>query len=658
VGREGCGVVKSRIMRLRLFQYKNTFNNDFRSLLFIFIIVLLFSYAVKVNAKNPLVLRNAQSIFKIDSSNAQEWNPLKGETYSLKTQYFTNADPSQSYWYTFKLSNPYNESKNWYIVSYNFTINEIDLYESNLKDSIIAIHRDTINLSSRFINHKQPIFNIVLAPQQTKQFYIRLKNNSSFYYEFAVYSPEKFSSSFFSEYLAFGLFYGFMAFVLIYNIFYYSILKEKVILFYCLFILSQIMHMLYRDGTGLFLTPSLTAHSEIMKNIGRCAVSIFMLLYTYHYFKTSNNRSIYTIIKVIIVLRVLYAVFMIQDNTLNTFHFELFTLLFCTSFSIYSYKKNNNPDTIYMVIGLSLLTISYVIYYLSVIAISSISGMGFFILYYGIALESIFMTLALAERFKRIKLENISTLQMNSELEQIIQKRTSQIEEKNKQLEVKSEELNLFLYSASHDLKGPLKTIEGLCNLGIKDNLTDQKTLFELIKIKLKNLESNISDLNSVTKIQNEESPFTVINFELLHTQILERFLGNPGFNKNQISFKSELKHPFISDAFSIKTIYQNIFENALKYKNAERELFLEINIEDYAEYIKIIFKDNGLGISESILPKIFNMFYRGNYESKDDTGLGLYIVKKAILKIGGTIEVASKEGIGTTFEITLPRIH
>ena len=178
-----------------------------------------------------------------------------------------------------------------------------------------------------------------------------------------------------------------------------------------------------------------------------------------------------------------------------------------------------------------------------------------------------------------------------------------------------------------------MKTIEGLCNLGITDNLTDQRTLFELIKLKLLNLESNISDLNSVTKIQNEDIAFVIINFESLHQKILERFVGNHEFDKSQIILNNELQKSFISDAFSIKAIYQNVFENALKYKNKDRDLLLEITIEDYVDYIKITFKDNGLGIPESILPKIFNMFYRGNNESRDDTGLGLYIVKKAILK-------------------------
>lgn len=310
-----------------------------------------------------------------------------------------------------------------------------------------------------------------------------------------------------------------------------------------------------------------------------------------------------------------------------------------------------------MIIGLLLLTISYIIYYISVVSISSLSAFGFFVLYYGIALESIFMTMALTERFKRLKLENAVTQQMNNKLELEVQKRTYLIEEKNKQLEEKSDELNLFLYSASHDLRGPLKTIDGLCNLGLTDEAGDSKQLFSLIKKKLLNLESNISDLNSVTKIQNQSLPHSRIDFDMIHSTIVERFVGSSGLQHVEINYSKNIREPFISDEFSIKSIYQNIFENALKYKEHNRNLVIQISIVDHkSDYVRISFKDNGMGIPPSILPKIFNMFYRGNIESKDDTGLGLYIVKKAITKLDGTIDVVSKDGEGTEFTIVLPR--
>jgi len=624
-----------------------------------FLVLLLFFININFcNAIEPIKINDSTGIIHLDSSITRAWNPLSKSESKLSSKYFTNKNKNLSYWYTFSIQNTSNKNKNWYLVSYNFTINEIDLIEVNTDgENSTTEFRNEFSLYERLIEHKQPVFNILLKPNETKKYYIRLKNDSPFYFEFALYSSEKFASSFLKENLEFGIFYGFMLFVLIYNIFYYTILKEKVVLFYCLFILSQIIHMLYRDGTGYFLTPYYTAYSEIIKNIARAAVGVFLMLYTYYYFKSALSKKIFKAIQYIILLRIVYAIFMLEDNTLVTFHFELFTLLFCSVIAIYSYKKNNN-DTKFMIVGLVLLTISYSIYYLSVVAISSLSGIGFFALYYGIAFESIFMTLALTERFKRIKLENIVTLKTNNQLELEVQKRTYQIEEKNKQLEEKSDELNLFLYSASHDLRGPLKTIDGLCNLGLTDDETDSKQLFLLIKKKLSNLESNISDLNSITKIQNQIVPQSQIDFDLIHASIIERFAGNSGFENIEIIYENKLQKMFISDGFAIKSIYQNIFENSLKYSDKSRNLQLAICIEDYDTSIRISFKDNGVGIPEAILPKIFNMFYKGNIEAKDDTGLGLYIVKKAILKLGGTIDVFSKDGEGTEFIIVLPRIQ
>ena len=132
--------------------------------------------------------------------------------------------------------------------------------------------------------------------------------------------------------------------------------------------------------------------------------------------------------------------------------------------------------------------------------------------------------------------------------------------------------------------------------------------------------------------------------------------MDNDNYSNSTIQFTNGLKKQFISDGFAVKAIYQNIFENALKYRDFKRDLILKITIEDLTSHIKITFNDNGQGISEVIRPKIFNMFYRANVNSNNDTGLGLYIVKKALIKIGGTITVKSTENIGSIFEIILPR--
>jgi signal transduction histidine kinase len=619
-----------------------------------FIILLYCTINNIAYAIEPIVLSNRSEIKLIDSSNCRLINPITLAEEKLTTRNIRNSDYTKEYWYTFSVSNPSNSDVNFYLVSYNYSIDEIDLIKLDGTQTEIQQFRDTSNLYDRFIAHKQPVFNINLKPNEIAQYKIRIKNESSFYYEFAFYSPENFSSSFIFEYLVFGLFYGFMLYVLIYNLFYYSIFKERVILFYCIFLFSQIINMLFRDGTGLFLLPTLSEYSELIKNTARCSLGVFLLIYTYTYFKSSIPKFMGKWFVGIILFRIAYTIVMLDDTTFFTFHLEFGTFIFCTYWAVYSYIKGNS-DAKYMTIGMVLLTSAYTLYYFSVVLWSSLSAVGFFTLYYGIAFESIFMTLALAERIKRIKIENSLTLQMNVRLEEVVKQRTIQIQEKNTELEQKSEELNLFLYSASHDLRGPLKTIEGLCNLGLKED-SEPLELFTLIKNKLSNLESNIDDLNTVTKIQNQDIPNVIIDFNQIHQYIYERFISNTGISNVNIVFNNKIEKPFISNKFAIKTIYQNIFENALKYKNPEKDLILKINIYEELNSIKIVFEDNGIGIPTKIISKIFNMFYRGNNESKNDTGLGLFIVKKAINKLGGTIEVSSEENHGATFTITLPR--
>lgn len=309
-----------------------------------------------------------------------------------------------------------------------------------------------------------------------------------------------------------------------------------------------------------------------------------------------------------------------------------------------------------MVVGLVLLGISYLFYYESIIIARTYSSFGFFALYYGVAAECIFMTLALTERFKRLRVESFKQVQMNKELEDMVEKRTEVIAVQNKLLEERSNELNLFLYSVSHDLKGPLKTIEGLCNIGSHDSTTDHDEIFNLIKRKLKNLESNISDLNVVTKLKNEALPKVQIDFDAIREEMEDRFQFYDGFESIRIKYSNNLLRPYFADLFSIKCIYQNIFENALKYRDVNKNTEITIAITEVVDNkVEIKISDNGVGIADDIKPKIFDMFYRGNEKSKDDTGLGLFIVNLAVSRLNGTISVESTEHVGASFTILLP---
>jgi len=114
-------------------------------------------------------------------------------------------------------------------------------------------------------------------------------------------------------------------------------------------------------------------------------------------------------------------------------------------------------------------------------------------------------------------------------------------------------------------------------------------------------------------------------------------------------------KTTFYSDQLRINVILGNLISNALKYQDPMKEkMFIKIDIHVEPMFVKIIVEDNGIGINEDALPKIFDMFFRATTQSKG-SGLGLYIVKESIMKLHGKIRVESKERTFTRFHIEIP---
>jgi signal transduction histidine kinase len=111
----------------------------------------------------------------------------------------------------------------------------------------------------------------------------------------------------------------------------------------------------------------------------------------------------------------------------------------------------------------------------------------------------------------------------------------------------------------------------------------------------------------------------------------------------------------FYSDFWRIEEIFRNLVSNAIKYRNRSNSQHLvEIIVDIDENHARITFSDNGIGISRQDLNRVFDMFYRASEQSVG-SGLGLYIVKIAIDKLGGKVTVNSELGAGTTFSLVLP---
>ena len=219
---------------------------------------------------------------------------------------------------------------------------------------------------------------------------------------------------------------------------------------------------------------------------------------------------------------------------------------------------------------------------------------------------------------------------------------------------------DLFVYRASHDLKGPLASIEGLIGL-VKMKVDEKDEIYKYINLidtsvirvqdimqelmdykKLKELSAKIEEIDLISTIEGiKDSISHMKNFE---------------HNEFDIQVNGEVK--FFNDQFILNSIVQNLVSNSIKYGNYSENNTpkVSINASITNDKAKIVVTDNGIGMKEEAQKNVFKMFYRENTSSSvSGTGLGMFITKKAIDKIGGEVSLKSKVGEGSSFTVEIP---
>lgn len=230
---------------------------------------------------------------------------------------------------------------------------------------------------------------------------------------------------------------------------------------------------------------------------------------------------------------------------------------------------------------------------------------------------------------------------------------------KNEELKRVNEELDQFVYKTAHDLRAPLTNLAGLIGVMREENNPELlKTYFDLQEKSIEKMDAFIMKISHFTRnsrlpIQNER-----IHFGSLIDEVLSDYLF---FNKSEIVQKKvniNLNHEVYSDKERLRSILSNLVSNAIKFADINKDdPSIEISIESSSTDVVIKVKDNGLGISEKSLPKVFDMFYRG-HKASEGSGIGLYIVKAIVEKLNGKISLNSKESKGTEIEVVLPNLH
>jgi PAS domain S-box-containing protein len=222
-------------------------------------------------------------------------------------------------------------------------------------------------------------------------------------------------------------------------------------------------------------------------------------------------------------------------------------------------------------------------------------------------------------------------------------------------LENENNHLDHFIFKTTHDLRAPLHSAIGLINLAEKATPEESAAYIQLIRKSLLRLDEIILDVSNFYK--NEKLAITKEKIDLEEIINVE-FEALKNFqHAENIRFEVLIhnKADFCCDLIRLKTILSNILSNSIKYSDKKKlQPFIKIVAHINEQESVISISDNGIGIEEEHLPKIFDIFYRGT-STNHGTGLGLYIVKDTIERLGGQLRVESKIGEGTIFSFTLP---
>lgn len=241
-----------------------------------------------------------------------------------------------------------------------------------------------------------------------------------------------------------------------------------------------------------------------------------------------------------------------------------------------------------------------------------------------------------------------------------LKKKKDQAEEalrqQNEELKRVNNELDRFVYSASHDLRSPLTGLMGLVAIA-QEQVSNPVVLVDYLQkmqTSVEKLDGILNDILEYSYNARFNITFEKIDLKALIAECFSKLEHIPGFDQIDRQIKIRQNADLVFDRYRLSTILCSLVKNAIHFLDTNKKsAYIQLDI-DVSDRLTILFKDNGIGIKSDVLPKIFDLFYRGSSLSKG-AGLGLYIIKEIITKLQGKIHVDSVLGEYTTVTITLP---
>jgi len=265
---------------------------------------------------------------------------------------------------------------------------------------------------------------------------------------------------------------------------------------------------------------------------------------------------------------------------------------------------------------------------------------------------------------------------INAELEERVQQRTQELEtaqreiqrinaelearvrRRTRELETANQDLESFSYSVSHDLRAPLRAIDGFIGILREDygSSLDEEglRLFGVVSDNARMMGRLIDDILAISRAGRLELEHTLVDMNALVDEVWARLSEQPGVHRVEF-FRDDL--PAVSgDVRALRQVWQNLLGNALKFSRKRTPAHIEVSAERRDDLVWYAVKDNGAGFDPGSADRLFVLFQRLHGPKEfEGTGVGLAIVKRFIERHGGQLTAEGVIGVGAKFRFGLP---
>jgi len=529
------------------------------------------------------------------------------------------------------------------------------------------------------IHYKHPVFRLYTRPFQDYEIIVKIKSSSTIQLPLTLWSPGTFSHYVGRENFIWGLFFGSMVVMTLYNFFIYLAVRDRSYLYYVCYIICFLCLLLSFNVSGFFQLPvafTWWGHGSIPFFI--CFAGFWMTKFSKHYLKTKDFSPFKGVfLECIIIGNAIIALlsFIIPYNIsvkIAAFYILLNAIILLIS-AIVCYLNNGEQAKYYLIAWVALLTgiIMYCLKTFGILPTNFITNYGLPI---GVNLEVILLSFGLADRINTERREKII-----AQKEALKAKSLSLVSQEkiNVELQKVGTVKNDIISNISNEVRTPLHAMMGMVDLIKKTNLTkSQERFVKEIKRAGEGLFEITNNLIDYARLESHRLKLSVIVFDLKKCINRSFDLFNSVARKKNIKLECMIANDVpdvVCGAQSrIRQVISNLLENAFKYTE-KGEIILQVQLwteqmnssqnlhlktEEPGEcLIYFSVKDTGIGIEPETQEELFNLFTKKDTEkigNQAGFGLGLSICKRLVQLMKGSIWVKSIPGKGSAFHFVI----